>query len=208
MCGCSAARQLLKPRAGGPAHRELLRERLGMLAAHLPAGQGLQVIVEAEPLDPQQALATDWEHVHAAASCRRRRRRARARGRDAPPRVRARADRPPQRPRRRCRRPAVDDRGALDPDRPRHARPRPRRARDRAPRARARRRRQRPPDRPRHRRSDRGRLPAPAAGRPAGARRPGARHQPQRRAPAPPRTCRRCSRPRTARARSSIARRC
>src|SRR3954471_23316097 len=63
LLGCS---ELLKPRAGGPEHRELLRERLGALAAHLPAGQGLQVLVEAEPLEPELALAPDWEQVDAA----------------------------------------------------------------------------------------------------------------------------------------------
>ncbi|MDA0139426.1 VirB4 family type IV secretion system protein [Solirubrobacter deserti] len=63
-----SCRQLLKPRAGGPAHRELLRERLGALAAHLPAGHGLQVLVEAEPLDPTRTLARDWEHVELAAA--------------------------------------------------------------------------------------------------------------------------------------------
>src|SRR4051795_6458318 len=63
LLGCS---ELLKPRAGGPEHRELLRERLGTMAAHLPAGQALQVIVEAEPLDPAGTLARDWEQIDAA----------------------------------------------------------------------------------------------------------------------------------------------
>jgi len=61
-----ACRGVLKPRAGGSAHRELLRERLGALAAHLPARQGLQVLVEAEPLDPSRALAGDWEQIQTA----------------------------------------------------------------------------------------------------------------------------------------------
>ena len=61
-----ACRGVLKPRAGGSVHRELLRERLGALAAHLPAGQGLQVLVEAEPLDPSRALESDWEQIQTA----------------------------------------------------------------------------------------------------------------------------------------------
>lgn len=63
-----ACRGVLKPRAGGAAHRELLRERLGTLAAHMPAGHGLQVLVEAEPLDPARALAGDWEQIQTAAT--------------------------------------------------------------------------------------------------------------------------------------------
>src|SRR4051794_34167915 len=59
---------VLQPYAGGPAHRELLRDRLGTLAAHVPAGQGLQIIVEAEPIDADVALASDWEEIHHAAS--------------------------------------------------------------------------------------------------------------------------------------------
>ena len=59
---------VLQPHAGGPAHRELLRDRLGMLAAHAPAGQGVQVIVEAEPVDADAALAGDWQEIDHAAT--------------------------------------------------------------------------------------------------------------------------------------------
>src|SRR4051795_7198593 len=61
-----ALEELLKPRAGGPEHRELLRERLGALAAHLPAGQAGQVRGGGEPLDPGRALAGDWAQIESA----------------------------------------------------------------------------------------------------------------------------------------------
>src|SRR3954470_15521438 len=67
-----ACEELLKPRAGGPEHRELLRERLGALAAHLPAGQALEIIVEAEPLDPDTELAGDWAQIQAAVAAAER----------------------------------------------------------------------------------------------------------------------------------------
>jgi hypothetical protein len=60
--------RVLQPRAGGRAHRELLRERLGTLAAAMPAGHGLQVVVSAEPLDPERALARDWREIRAASA--------------------------------------------------------------------------------------------------------------------------------------------
>jgi len=60
--------RVLQPLAGGPGHREWIRERLGALAAALPAGQRLQLVVEAEPLDPARALARDWTEIHAATS--------------------------------------------------------------------------------------------------------------------------------------------
>ena len=48
--------RLLQPLRGGRAHRD----QLATLAARLPAHQGIQVVVEAEPLDvdrdPQRAL--------------------------------------------------------------------------------------------------------------------------------------------------------
>jgi hypothetical protein len=62
------ARQVLQPLRGGRAHRDLIRERLGALAGRLPAGQGLQILVEANVLDPAEALATDWAQISAAAA--------------------------------------------------------------------------------------------------------------------------------------------
>lgn len=62
------ATQVLQPLRGGSAHRDAIRERLGSLAGRLPAGQGLQVIVEAEPLDASEALARDWEQITAASA--------------------------------------------------------------------------------------------------------------------------------------------
>ncbi|RKQ92970.1 hypothetical protein C8N24_2827 [Solirubrobacter pauli] len=59
---------VLHPRAGGASHREALRDRLSRLAARLPSGQGLQVIVEAEPVEPDTALERDWNEIRAATS--------------------------------------------------------------------------------------------------------------------------------------------
>src|SRR4051794_20725132 len=67
------ASEVLQPLHGGPARREQIRQRLAGLAGRVPAGHGLQVIVEAEPLDPGHALAGDWRHVGAAAIAARRR---------------------------------------------------------------------------------------------------------------------------------------
>jgi hypothetical protein len=57
----------IQPLGGGLARRAWIGERLGGLAAALPAGQRLQVLVEAEPLDPDRVLADDWREISAAA---------------------------------------------------------------------------------------------------------------------------------------------
>jgi hypothetical protein len=61
-----ALERVLQPQAGGPAHREALRDRLGALAASIPAGQSLQVCVSAEALDAETALERDWREIAAA----------------------------------------------------------------------------------------------------------------------------------------------
>lgn len=66
------ARQVLQPLRGGPGHRAQIRERLGALAGRIAAGQGIQVLVEAEPLDADRALHADWRDVDAAASAAER----------------------------------------------------------------------------------------------------------------------------------------
>ena len=60
-------------RRGGRAHREQIRDRLSALAARIPAGQGMQIIVEADPLDADRALQSDWRDVSAAAAAARAR---------------------------------------------------------------------------------------------------------------------------------------
>jgi hypothetical protein len=60
--------QPLQPLRGGREHREAIRERLAALAARVPAGQALQVIIEAEPLDADAALTRDWQEIEAAAA--------------------------------------------------------------------------------------------------------------------------------------------
>ena len=83
--------QPLQPLRGGREHREAIRDQLAALAARIPAGQSLQVVVEAEPLDVDAALADDWQRDRrrgTAASARSPRPR---RG-DAPARLRPRAD--------------------------------------------------------------------------------------------------------------------
>src|SRR3954454_14335730 len=62
-----ALERVLQPLAGGPAHRDALRDRLGALGAALPPGQSVQVIVEDEPLDAARALARDWREITSAA---------------------------------------------------------------------------------------------------------------------------------------------
>jgi hypothetical protein len=64
---------VLQPQAGGPAHREQIRRRLAALAARIPAGQGAQVIVEAEPLDADTALESDRRQTDAAVAAAHRR---------------------------------------------------------------------------------------------------------------------------------------
>jgi hypothetical protein len=62
-----AIEQVLQP-LRGRAHRALIRERLGALCARIPAGQGLQVVVEADRLDVDDALRTDWAEIELAAT--------------------------------------------------------------------------------------------------------------------------------------------
>src|SRR4051794_7861605 len=58
--------EVLHARKGGPAHRETMRDRLGALAARLPAGESLQVVVEADTVDPDVALERDWREIRTA----------------------------------------------------------------------------------------------------------------------------------------------
>jgi hypothetical protein len=58
--------RVLHPLAGGPQGRAAIQQRLGALAGALPGGQGLQVVVEAEPLSASSALAGDWREIDAA----------------------------------------------------------------------------------------------------------------------------------------------
>jgi hypothetical protein len=58
--------QPLQPMRGGREHREAIRKQLEALAARVPVRQRLQVVVEAEPVDPDSALAADWREVDAA----------------------------------------------------------------------------------------------------------------------------------------------
>jgi len=67
-----ALSQVLQP-LRGRAQRDHIRERLSALCARIPAGQGLQVVVEADPLDVDDALAADWGHTHRAADAAERR---------------------------------------------------------------------------------------------------------------------------------------
>ncbi|MDA0167166.1 hypothetical protein OM076_43300 [Solirubrobacter ginsenosidimutans] len=55
--------RVLQPLAGGRGHREQLRDRLAAIASGLPAGERLQVVVSAEPLDAERALARDWREI-------------------------------------------------------------------------------------------------------------------------------------------------
>jgi hypothetical protein len=72
-------RQVLQPLRGGPPHRAAIRQRLGALAARIPAGQAIQILVEAEPLEPRRAMRADWEAIETAAlAAERRGQRARA----------------------------------------------------------------------------------------------------------------------------------
>jgi hypothetical protein len=60
-------KQTLQPLRGGRQHREGIREQLGSLAARVPAGHRLQVVVESELVDAGSALARDWDEIAAAA---------------------------------------------------------------------------------------------------------------------------------------------
>src|SRR4051794_38668899 len=61
-----ALERVLQPLGGGRAHRDAMRDRLAALAARLPAGQRLQVLIEAEPLDAARVLTRDWQEITAA----------------------------------------------------------------------------------------------------------------------------------------------
>ena len=62
----------LQPLRGGRGHREAIRDHLAGLAARVPAGQSLQVLVEAEELDVDAELADDWQQIAAAATAAER----------------------------------------------------------------------------------------------------------------------------------------
>ena len=66
------ADHVLQPWRGDIDHRLRLRERLKQLITRIPDRQGLQFIVEAEPLDPRRALTQDWLEIRAAIAARRR----------------------------------------------------------------------------------------------------------------------------------------
>src|SRR5204863_1596939 len=51
---------VLAPQAGGRGHREQIRDRLSALAARIPARQGIQIVVDPDPLDTDRALAHCW----------------------------------------------------------------------------------------------------------------------------------------------------
>lgn len=61
------AREVLQPLRGGRDHRDGIRDRLGALVGRIPAGQSLEVVVEAEPLDADRTLTDDWREVQTAA---------------------------------------------------------------------------------------------------------------------------------------------
>jgi hypothetical protein len=60
----------LQPLRGGREHREAIRGQLAALAGRIPAGQRLQVVVDAEPLDVDAELARDWQEIETAAAAR------------------------------------------------------------------------------------------------------------------------------------------
>ena len=62
---------VLQPWRGDLDHRLRLRERLKQLITRIPDRQALQVIVEAEPLEPRRALTQDWLEIRAAMAGRR-----------------------------------------------------------------------------------------------------------------------------------------
>ncbi len=62
-----ALTQVLQP-LRGRQHRDFIRERLSALCARIPAHQGLQVTVEADPLDVDHALQADWSETNLAAA--------------------------------------------------------------------------------------------------------------------------------------------
>ena len=63
---------VLQPWRGDLDHRLRLRERLKQLITRIPDRQALQLIVEAEPLEPRRALTQDWLEIRAAMAARRR----------------------------------------------------------------------------------------------------------------------------------------
>jgi hypothetical protein len=60
-------RDVLQPLRGGRAHRDAIRDRLTNLAGRIPAGQTIEIVVEAEPLDAERALRDDWHEIEASA---------------------------------------------------------------------------------------------------------------------------------------------
>jgi hypothetical protein len=65
--------QPLQPQRGGQEHRDTIRSQLATLAARIPAGQAIQVVVDAEPLDIDRELAPDWAAIDTASDLARRR---------------------------------------------------------------------------------------------------------------------------------------
>ena len=75
--GCRYVRLLectqpLQPQRGGREHRDTIRSQLATLAARIPAGQAIQVVVDAEPLDVDHELRADWAAIDTAALAARR----------------------------------------------------------------------------------------------------------------------------------------
>jgi hypothetical protein len=64
--------QPLQPQRGGRQHRDTIRSQLATLAARIPAGQAIQIVVDAEPLDVDHELRSDWEAIDTAARAARR----------------------------------------------------------------------------------------------------------------------------------------
>ena len=91
-CGCSSACSRCSRCAAAASTATRSATGSPRSPPAFPAGQSLQVVVEAEPLDADAALARDWREIDAAAARRRARGDARARRGDAPARLRARAD--------------------------------------------------------------------------------------------------------------------
>jgi len=63
-----ACERVLQPFRGGPGHRDRMRGRLAALCARISPGQSIQIVVSAEPVDPDRALAPDQAEIAAAIS--------------------------------------------------------------------------------------------------------------------------------------------
>ena len=63
---------VLQPWRGDAEHRERLRSRLRQLVMRIPDRQSVQLIAEAEPLDPRRALTQDWLEIRAAMAASQR----------------------------------------------------------------------------------------------------------------------------------------